>query len=435
MYLSTQLCRERSFTTQTTTIPCRFHLTGTCTKGDACVYSHSGILEPFQSSSQHEWTRVDEVHSNSPAAKEDAHSQRCQLYANGKCARGDECPFAHEDVGWKSVIQTNGDSSDVCKLHLLGRCSRGIACPFRHESVSAQPPTSAGRVPLGFCQFYNSGKCARGNECPFRHNQVKSNPSFNNVSSQSGDVFRHGNSVRRAFQYSPVKAGSAKSLLSDHRSHNDRHVTSPGVVIETTLREPIVGPRPDESNDQPLSSSRHIAADRRLGEPQPASKWETDHAVNTPENHVGDTWSPWNKHTRPTWEPENPPSEKREDSISGPKNCKFFAQGDCVFGAACPDLHDDPAWFATNVGTCTLPIVLASRLTVLVAGTSKRMGYQSSGFSLTRPTCDGCGACESPTCISGKSSNPLFRLVVQSPSSRLNGPCSTPLSSSVKVPP
>ncbi|CAH8481047.1 unnamed protein product [Dicrocoelium dendriticum] len=66
----------------------------------------------------------------------------------GRCAKGDTCPFAHDFQPPKK--------QELCKFYAVGVCSKGPTCLFLH-----------GEFPCKF--FHLSGKCTHGGSCKFSH--------------------------------------------------------------------------------------------------------------------------------------------------------------------------------------------------------------------------------------------------------------------------
>ena len=103
----------------------------------------------------------------------------------GTCARGDSCPYIHDDSlkgkadrsratskdkgrgrgqgkssgkGKKSrSTSPAGDKKPPCRNHLKGKCTKGEQCAYWHS-----PP----------CRFFKSGTCNAGEKCIFLHAHV-----------------------------------------------------------------------------------------------------------------------------------------------------------------------------------------------------------------------------------------------------------------------
>ena len=112
-----------------------------------------------------------------------------QFRKNGKCSRGDACPFDHGNggEGRPSAKSTSpslkgkgkggknksrspspeqrskspGTKKVTCTFYLKGTCTNGDQCTFAHPKP---------------CLFYAKGACSRGNKCLFAHIQ-KSQPA------------------------------------------------------------------------------------------------------------------------------------------------------------------------------------------------------------------------------------------------------------------
>lgn len=73
---------------------------------------------------------------------------QCRYFMEGRCAKGDACPFAHDFQPPKK--------QELCKFYAVGVCSKGPTCLFLH-----------GEFPCKF--FHLSGKCNHGGSCKFSH--------------------------------------------------------------------------------------------------------------------------------------------------------------------------------------------------------------------------------------------------------------------------
>jgi len=109
-------------------------------------------------------------------------TEQCYNFAKGRCARGASCRFAHGDSGshggWRDEARESAhdrggpDSSygnrtehrrvnkNPCKFFAEGRCRRGESCPYLHEEApQSRIGVSAPDEPLN----YSDGRSARGN--------------------------------------------------------------------------------------------------------------------------------------------------------------------------------------------------------------------------------------------------------------------------------
>ncbi|XP_057504938.1 zinc finger CCCH domain-containing protein 55-like [Actinidia eriantha] len=138
-------------------------------------------------------------------------SHPCRDFTAGKCTRGSQCRFLHEDninhrdggclekeraVRWRSTQEhggnyyggekdepqrNSGKYTVLCNNFLKGRCLGGSSCRYSHHDDSGdncersnrnssdrdyQPPPRNGNPP---CKYFMMGKCSRDN-CRFSHN-------------------------------------------------------------------------------------------------------------------------------------------------------------------------------------------------------------------------------------------------------------------------
>jgi len=309
----THVENNRSLSTKNNPEPCLYHLQGRCTKGESCTFSHPSVSRPFHSDSQYGRNRFVTSNANSPVAF-DAPSEPCQLYPEGKCGRGDWCPFVHEAPILDHVIPIDRRFSGVCWLCVPGRCPRGTACPSCHGRDKLCHCETTINSWRSTCQFHGAGMCYRGDECPFQHPQPESNPPV-------GDILSH-------LDGSPILSGRDTSP----RQHPST----------TTANLPV----PPPANTDP-SHEQYWRPTSDNGAHDAENNDTYTHLI--PHQHTG---VERNGDTHPTWPSENPPivePSANTEFVNEPKICKLFEQGSCMQGAACRDMHDNPAWYDTNI--------------------------------------------------------------------------------------
>ncbi|THD20471.1 Zinc finger CCCH domain-containing protein 6 [Fasciola hepatica] len=73
---------------------------------------------------------------------------QCRYFMEGRCHKGESCPYAHDFVPPKK--------QELCKFYAVGVCSKGSSCLYLHEEFP--------------CKFFHlSGKCNHGDSCKFSH--------------------------------------------------------------------------------------------------------------------------------------------------------------------------------------------------------------------------------------------------------------------------
>ncbi|XP_021301161.1 zinc finger CCCH domain-containing protein 38 isoform X2 [Herrania umbratica] len=182
-------------------------------------------------------------------------TQICKEFMAGRCRRGSQCQFLHQDIqshedGWdnrqkkaggskyctsndgKECLMKSGRSSDCCNDYLKGNCRRGASCRFAHDGASdgfsrgsinevsreresnkrnrvATPERDGERearrsdVP---CKYFAAGNCRNGKYCRFSHHgQARASPERSRgdrggwgQSSVSVDKLRDGAKFRDA---------------------------------------------------------------------------------------------------------------------------------------------------------------------------------------------------------------------------------------------
>ncbi|XP_071653983.1 uncharacterized protein Su(sable) isoform X3 [Temnothorax longispinosus] len=72
----------------------------------------------------------------------------CVYYMQGKCHRGDDCPFSHNALPPRKM--------ELCKFYLMDCCAKRDKCLYMHHDFP--------------CKFFHTGlKCNQGDNCKFSH--------------------------------------------------------------------------------------------------------------------------------------------------------------------------------------------------------------------------------------------------------------------------
>ncbi|XP_034942953.1 protein suppressor of sable isoform X2 [Chelonus insularis] len=72
----------------------------------------------------------------------------CVYYMQGKCHRGDDCPFSHNALPPRKM--------ELCKFYLMDCCAKRDKCLYMHHDFP--------------CKFFHTGlKCVQGDNCKFSH--------------------------------------------------------------------------------------------------------------------------------------------------------------------------------------------------------------------------------------------------------------------------
>ncbi|KAI0328697.1 hypothetical protein GY45DRAFT_1306280 [Cubamyces sp. BRFM 1775] len=186
--------------------PCRYYAQGRCTQGDGCRFSH------LPSASMKPNNQNDTINSplrQTPHTR--VESPICEYYQRGGCRYGAECRYSHPTSGigprTQSISTTGitvkstkvdaapkGSPFGSCKFFGQGRCDKGDTCPFPHVGrgattrtdsrshliyTSPWKPVLQDRITKGIplearatptpCKYFMRGICAKGDTCAFPH--------------------------------------------------------------------------------------------------------------------------------------------------------------------------------------------------------------------------------------------------------------------------
>lgn len=73
----------------------------------------------------------------------------CKYFIEGRCIKGDQCKFDHENV-------VPEKKKELCKFYVQGYCTKGDNCIYMHSEYP--------------CKFFHTGvKCYQGDNCKFSH--------------------------------------------------------------------------------------------------------------------------------------------------------------------------------------------------------------------------------------------------------------------------
>ncbi|XP_030628682.1 zinc finger CCCH domain-containing protein 6 [Chanos chanos] len=76
----------------------------------------------------------------------------CKYFLEGRCIKGDQCKFEHENVAL-------GKKKELCKFYVQGYCTKGENCIYMHNEYP--------------CKFFHTGaKCYQGDNCKFSHDPL-----------------------------------------------------------------------------------------------------------------------------------------------------------------------------------------------------------------------------------------------------------------------
>ncbi|CAE8631661.1 unnamed protein product [Polarella glacialis] len=152
---------------------CAFFGVGRCAKGDDCTWAHA----EHEISGELGVPPAHFMQEPEVVAMPAGYKRRlCEFFlAAGTCKKGSECNFAHGE-------HEMGGAPVLCEFFMAGTCKKGPECTFahgEHEMGGApvhfyQEPEPVA-VPAGYkrrlCEFFLAGSCKKGPECTFAHGE------------------------------------------------------------------------------------------------------------------------------------------------------------------------------------------------------------------------------------------------------------------------
>lgn len=108
---------------------CYYFDTGTCIKGDKCLFIHAGARAGHGILGRA--LPANEVFTPEPAIT--SRLSPCKFFARGMCREGAACPFPHSAHDTSSSFPMIRSPTQICKHFSRGSCRNGAACSFRHD--------------------------------------------------------------------------------------------------------------------------------------------------------------------------------------------------------------------------------------------------------------------------------------------------------------
>ncbi|KAG5444781.1 hypothetical protein CSKR_113925 [Clonorchis sinensis] len=177
---------------------------------------------------------------------------KCRYFMEGRCNKGDSCPFAHDFQPTKK--------QELCKFYAVGVCSKGPTCLYLHEEVP--------------CKFYHFfGKCSHGDSCKFSHEPLtpESQALLNRIAGSTDQPSNTVGSVPdscRPSRDDPPYSGFGEHGDVDYRfGQRPAHFSNPPIGPNFgSPPRPTIGPGP---HLRALLPSNHYEARDLLG-PHPS---------------------------------------------------------------------------------------------------------------------------------------------------------------------
>lgn len=93
----------------------------------------------------------------------------CKFNVIGKCTKGEQCPFAHENLDLRKLPDLR--CTKLCKMLIqTGQCtSKG--CTYAHTKEELRSTGAYHKTKL--CRFMQTGHCTLGSKCNFAHSSVE----------------------------------------------------------------------------------------------------------------------------------------------------------------------------------------------------------------------------------------------------------------------
>ncbi len=208
----------------------------------------------------------------------------CHFFLEGRCTKGDKCPFGHMQQPGNSVNPI-GKKYDICKFYLNGYCAKNDKCTFLHSEF---PCKFYHKNILTGLTNYAPGPCSNGDKCRFSHEQI-TNPllkeSFEKYLKETG-VTLQTNTSSEPLTFSQHQTSTKVPLLGVPQALNIQNINYDSLASlnkKAHLLAASSGPllpsppsfQPSQQNSPPNSATFFGDVDFRTAPTQPKSNVST----------------------------------------------------------------------------------------------------------------------------------------------------------------
>ncbi|XP_063978669.1 protein suppressor of sable isoform X2 [Diachasmimorpha longicaudata] len=180
----------------------------------------------------------------------------CVYFMQGKCHRGDDCPFSHNALPPRKM--------ELCKFYLMDCCAKRDKCLYMHHDFP--------------CKFHHTGlKCAAGSNCKFSHeplnDQVK-NILLKHLETAPKEIL--GDFPRLSRESALMMINNTVRNQSQGHDENSQKIPSLFDVSLNSLNSQGNDSSPDKDNDSATDSQKRSASSKEKKSAGKKTRWGSD---------------------------------------------------------------------------------------------------------------------------------------------------------------
>jgi hypothetical protein len=198
-----------------------------------------------------------------------SNTKMCRFFILGKCAKGPQCPFAHDKIELRNMPDLR--CTKLCKELLENGECNDKSCTYAHNKEELRSTGAFQRTKL--CRNLQFGRCPRGDKCNFAHSEAelqapKTIQGFRTL--PAGLAMDHDGD-EQSTRISGSRSGSGDSNSSDHGSvtASVTDALEPAYVHITPFTD-FADPKACRRNYAPMSMQK-VDGPRSLGDIIPDS--------------------------------------------------------------------------------------------------------------------------------------------------------------------
>ncbi|XP_020283541.1 protein suppressor of sable isoform X2 [Pseudomyrmex gracilis] len=166
--------------------------------------------------------------------------QICVYYMQGKCHRGEDCPFSHNALPPRKM--------ELCKFYLMDCCAKRDKCLYMHHDFP--------------CKFFHTGvKCVQGDNCKFSHkplnDQVK-NILLKHLETAPKEIL--GDFPRLSRESAMLMINNTARSLAQGQDAANQKIPS---LFELKVSEPIENLEEKEEKEEQMNQHKGNARERK----------------------------------------------------------------------------------------------------------------------------------------------------------------------------